>query len=74
LGRSPSSTPLDYDRIDLGDALHIQRVREQIYAGSEIAIENRTTGHTYRCVHDLSTRQVELIVAGSIITFLQNRS
>ena len=71
--RSPSSTPLDYDRIERGDDLTIPRSREQIHAGADITVENRTTGHTYHCVHDLSSRQVELIVAGSLITFLQNR-
>ena len=65
--------PLDYDRVDAGDDLTIPRVREQIHAGADITVENRTTGHTYRCVHDLSSRQIELIVAGSLITFLQNR-
>jgi aconitate hydratase len=64
---------LDYDRIGVGDALSIQRIREQIEAGADITVENHTTGHTYACVHDLSTRQVELIVAGSLITFLQKR-
>jgi aconitate hydratase len=65
--------PLDYDRIDAGHDLTIPRIREQIEAGADITVENRTTGHTYHCVHDLSSREVELIVAGSLITFLQNR-
>jgi aconitate hydratase len=65
--------PLDYDRIGAGDVLAIQEIREQIHAGADVTVENRTTGHIYACVHDLSARQVELIVAGSLITFLQNR-
>lgn len=65
---------LDYDRIGAGDSLRIDRVHEQIEAGADITVDNRTTGQAYACVHDLSTRQVELIVAGSLITFLQNRS
>ncbi|MGH9031608.1 MAG: hypothetical protein ACRDZV_05710 [Acidimicrobiia bacterium] len=34
-------------------------------ASSEISTENRTTGQTYACVHDLSSRQIELIMAGT---------
>jgi aconitate hydratase len=65
--------PRDYDRIDPGNDLIIPRVRDQIHAGPDITVENRTTGHTFHCVHDLSSRQIELIVAGSLITFLQTR-
>jgi aconitate hydratase len=66
--------PDDYDRVDDGDELAITHARDQISSGSEITVVNRTKGHSYRCAHDLSSRQVELIVAGSLITFLQNRS
>jgi aconitate hydratase len=65
---------LDYDRVGAGDRLAIPRVREQISAGTEITVENTTTGDTYACVHDLTPRQVELIVAGSLIAFLQRHS
>jgi aconitate hydratase len=64
---------LDYDRIDAGDELTVPRVREQIHTRSDITIENRTKKQTYHCVHDLSSREVELVIAGSLITFLQQR-
>jgi aconitate hydratase len=65
--------PADYDRIDAGDELAIVGVREQISAGSNVDVENRTKGDVLRCEHHLSDRQVELVLAGSLISFLRNR-
>jgi hypothetical protein len=36
-------------------------------------VENRTKGHTYRCTHALSSRQVDLVAAGSLISFLRHQ-
>jgi aconitate hydratase len=64
---------VDYDRLDRGDDLSIPDVGGQIRHGSDVTVENRTKGHSYSCVLDLSARQVELILAGSLITFLRDR-
>ncbi len=63
----------DYDRIDRDDDLAISDVGKQIRSRSDVTVENRTKGHRYLCAHDLSARQVELISAGSLITFLRDR-
>ncbi len=63
----------DYERVDVGDELEIEHVTEQIRAGREVIILNRTKGQTFRCTHAMTSRQVELVVAGSLISFLRNR-
>jgi aconitate hydratase len=63
----------DYDRVNQGDELVIRDVVARIRDGADVTVENRTTGAEYRCTHDLSPRQVELVAAGSLITFLRDR-
>jgi aconitate hydratase len=65
--------PADYDRVDQGDEIVIADVAAQIRAGSDVTVENRTRGQTYRCLHKLSSRQVALVTAGSLISFLRNQ-
>jgi aconitate hydratase len=63
----------DYERVDNGDDLVIPHVGEQIRSRSDVTVENRTKGHSYCCSHSLTRREVDLISAGSLITFLRDR-
>jgi aconitate hydratase len=65
--------PEDYDRVSQGDELVLPDVVRRIREGNEVFVENRTTGDGYRCTHVLSPRQVDLVTAGSLITFLRDR-
>lgn len=65
--------PADYDRVDQGDEIVIPHVAAQIHAGSDVTVENRTKGQTYACTHQLSSRQVDLVAAGSLISFLRHQ-
>jgi aconitate hydratase len=65
--------PSDYDRVSEGDELTIPDVVARIRDGAEVTVVNRSTGDEYRCRHDLSPRQVELVTAGSLISFLRDR-
>ncbi len=62
----------DYELVDQGDELAIADVVEQLRAGRDVAIENRTQGARLRGVHRLTPRQIGLLVAGSLITFLRD--
>jgi aconitate hydratase len=62
--------PLDYEHVDASDDLVIPHAREQIHAGVMSRLRTALKGDNYPCVHDLPSRQVELIVAGSLSTFL----
>ncbi len=62
------SDPADYERVDAGDELHLSDVDERVRAGEHLSVENRTKGVTFAVEHRLTTRQVEVMLAGSLIT------
>jgi aconitate hydratase len=65
--------PADYDRIAAGDDLAIAGVRDQIQAGSIVTVQNRTRGEAYDLRHQLSDRQVEIVLTGSLISVIRER-
>ncbi len=64
----------DYDGIDNGDELVMENAREQVKAGGEIVIKNKTKGKDIKVKVALSDRQVEMILAGGLLNYtrLQN--
>jgi aconitate hydratase len=58
----------DYDKVEQGDVLAFPDVRNTIQAGKELTVENRTKGTSFTVTHKLSPRQVEIVLAGSLIT------
>ena len=63
----------DYDRVEPGDEIVIPNAADQIRAGSDVTVENHTKAQAYRCTHSLSPRQVDLVAAGSLISFLRDQ-
>jgi aconitate hydratase len=59
--------------VQQGDDIVIHEVADQIKAGSAVAVRNETREETYACTHRLSSRQVDLVLAGSLISFLRHR-
>ena len=67
------SDPDDYDRIHSGDVLDCGDLPEALAAGDTTTITNTTRQQTYRLTHQLSTRQVQAVLAGGIIPLLASR-
>ena len=65
--------PADYERVEQGDTLALPRVREELKAGIAISVENQTRGFAFPVEHELSERQIEMILTGSLIGFLRSR-
>jgi aconitate hydratase len=65
--------PADYDRVQQGDDIVIHEVAEQIKQGAAVEVRNETREQTYACTHRLSSRQVDLVLAGSLISFLRHQ-
>ena len=65
--------PADYDGIDQGDDLRIGQVRAGLKQGNRLPVENRSKKTTFEVQHALSRRQVEMILAGSLINEVRNR-
>ncbi len=62
----------DYAAIEQGDELALPDVREEVRAGTEVTVENRTRDRTFTARHEMSDRQVEMMLAGSLISFFRS--
>jgi aconitate hydratase len=63
----------DYDRIEQGDVLRLTGVRQAIQDGDTIEVENTTQGTELRAAHQLSPRQVDVMLRGGIINWMKDR-
>src|SRR5947209_3296980 len=60
--------PGDYDRVDQGDVLVLDGVREALQDSDRpVVAENTTQGGRYELIHHLSPRQIDVILAGGLI-------
>lgn len=58
----------DYDAIDQGDELALPDIKAAIKSrASEITVENKTKGTTFKAVHDLSDAEEEMLLLGGLI-------
>jgi aconitate hydratase len=63
----------EYDRIAPGDVLRIADAREQIRRGRRIEVVNSSKGNSCATQHDLSGRQIEILLAGGLINWVRHR-
>jgi aconitate hydratase len=64
----------DYDRVDQGDVLVLDALRDALGAKERtVAAENKTKGERYELRHRLSPRQVDVILAGGLIPIFKAR-
>ena len=57
----------DYAKIDQEDVLSIENLREQIQKGKEVQVINKTKDITFTATHNLSSRQLMILLAGGFI-------
>jgi len=65
--------PTDYDAIDQDDELVIENLRDALANGNEVTVRNKAKEATFACEHQLSPRQVEMVLTGSLLTVIKNR-
>jgi aconitate hydratase len=65
--------PGDYDRIAQGDLLEVVDINKSLAQGNRFTVHNRTRKETYHLSHTLSSRQVEMILEGSLINVVRKR-
>ncbi|MGL5675141.1 MAG: aconitate hydratase [Cellulosilyticaceae bacterium] len=63
--------PADYDTIDVLDDLSIENVREQVSAGSEVKMCNKTKGLTYVLKLEVSDRERQMLLYGGKINMIK---
>jgi aconitate hydratase len=64
--------PADYDALALGETLRFEGLHAALRAGPEVTA-HRADGAPVRLRHSLSSRQVELLLAGGVINWLRDR-
>jgi len=66
--------PLDYAEISEKDELCIDNAKQQLLDGVEIlAVRNKTKGTTYQMRHNLTSRQVNIIITGGLLNYIRER-
>ncbi len=63
----------DYERIRQGDHLEIPDVRAALRRGDVITVYNRTQGTSFSARHQLTAREVEIVVAGGLLNYIRLR-
>jgi aconitate hydratase len=61
--------PADYDAVKPGDRLVLENMRDALTSGRDITVRNASGGR-YQARHDLSPRQVKIVLAGGQIPLL----
>ncbi|SER79026.1 aconitate hydratase [Nitrosomonas sp. Nm51] len=60
----------DFERIGQNDTLCISQIREMLQQDSTVTVINKTKDITFQARHSLSNRQIEMILAGSLINLV----
>ena len=63
----------DYDKISENDDLKIVNVIEAIKTGSDIIVENVTTGDKIACSCELSERAKDIVLAGGLLSYTREQ-
>lgn len=64
----------DYDKINNGDVLVLENAREQIKAGNELILTNKTANAVIKVQTALSGRQVDIMLAGGLLNYTRKQS
>jgi aconitate hydratase len=63
----------DYARIEEGDVLRVAGIHDTLRRGDgTVEVENESKGETYVCRHDLSGRQVDVLLEGGQIAWMKH--
>jgi aconitate hydratase len=63
--------PSDYDKLQLDDVVVIEHVREAIKKGHELTATIQSKNISMKLHHDLSPRQVEILIDGGLINWVK---
>jgi aconitate hydratase len=66
--------PEDWRNIDQGDELVMEDIRNDLQTGRELNVFNISKNRGFRVLHTLTDRQMDMVLAGSLITVVRGRS
>jgi len=61
----------DYDSIKQGDTLQFRNLRDQVKSGTDVEVTNADKDETYVVEHDLSDRELQMVLEGSQISVVK---
>ncbi len=64
----------DWEKIDQEDELVLENIREKIKSEKEFIVTNKTKGYDFFVTHQLSERQIESILEGSLINVIRKKT
>jgi aconitate hydratase len=64
--------PADWEKINQNDVLILSELRGAIRRGNQVKVMNKT-GETYVTEHVMTARQVDMVLAGSLINLMRER-
>ncbi len=64
----------DYDKISVGDELHLPEIKAELKAGKEITLKNITKNEEYKLICDVSERQVDILCAGGLLDYTKEEN
>ena len=64
----------DYDRIDLGDTLVLESIRDSIQNGTPVVLENKTKNESYPLCSEFSDRQRAMLLAGGLLNYTKENA
>jgi aconitate hydratase len=66
--------PGDWEKIAQGDVLSILDVRNSIRSSNRLRVINLTKNEAYETQHSMTPRQVDMVIAGSLINLVRQKS
>jgi aconitate hydratase len=64
----------DYDQISQEDDLAINNIRDTLKRSNIIKVTNQSKNVTFQVKHFMSQRQIEMVMAGSLINMVRNET
>jgi aconitate hydratase len=65
--------PADWEKITENDVFVLSDLREAIRRGNQVKVINKTSGETYITEHVMTARQIDMVLAGSLINLMRER-
>lgn len=63
----------DYERIEQGDPLRIEKIRDHLQANGSLTIQHVTQGRAFEVSHGLNQREIGILLAGGLLNYTRNR-
>jgi aconitate hydratase len=63
----------DYDKVAQGDEFGLLDVRKALKDGGKLMVKDKTKGFEFEVRHELTGRQVEIILAGGMLSYVKGK-